>query len=55
MAVIMKSVKRAHGRRVQSRAQYNGWDLDHVKEILAALCASYNDRQNREANIAVDV
>lgn len=32
-----------------------GWDLDDVKEILGALCVSYNDRENREANIAVEV
>lgn len=32
-----------------------GWDLDDVKNILSVLCVSYNDRENREANITVKV
>jgi hypothetical protein len=30
-----------------------GWDLDDVKEVLHALCESYNDGENREANVTV--
>lgn len=32
-----------------------GWDLDDAKEILNAICESYNDSDNSEANIIVNV